>query len=513
MTAVRDHEIAFVRTEDAPLAPPPSSYVGVNGWLLQNLVTNWWIALLAGVFALLVANTAWNLFEWAVLHGVFNAENREGCIAPAAEGKPLGACWAYARARFPQWIYGFYPIPLRWRPNVVFFLFIALLVPLLIPKVPGKALNAALFFVAFPILSFYLLYGTPIPYAGLGFLFDLLGAVLKFIASLVYALGFVVDALLNILFSTTAFRTLFGWIAAPFAGLSEMIGRATASLSEPPLRPWGFWIDYILTTAVVLGFVAWRGMRRETEWRRAVLIGLAIAIGLGMLIAALGLPRGLSVVETPQWGGLLVTLVVAVTGIVASLPLGILLALGRRSNMPAIRLLSITFIETVRGVPLITVLFMASVMLPLFLPAGVNFDKLLRALVGVALFSSAYMAEVVRGGLQAIPKGQYEAAQALGLSYWKMMVLIVLPQALKIVIPGIVNSFISLFKDTVLVSIVGLFDLLGIVQAGFADQKWVSPMTAPTGYFGAAMIFFIFCFAMSRYSMFLERRLARGYKR
>jgi general L-amino acid transport system permease protein len=181
--------------------------------------------------------------------------------------------------------------------------------------------------------------------------------------------------------------------------------------------------------------------------------------------------------------------------------------------MPIVRWVSVGFIEFVRGVPLITVLFMASVMLPLFLPAGVNFDKLLRALVGVALFSSAYLAEVVRGGLQAIPKGQYEAARALGLSYWKMMVLIVLPQALKIVIPGIVNSFISLFKDTVLVSIVGLFDLLGIVQSGFQDQKWVSPMTASTGYFGAAVIFFIFCFAMSRYSMFLERRLARGYKR
>ena len=210
---------------------------------------------------------------------------------------------------------------------------------------------------------------------------------------------------------------------------------------------------------------------------------------------------------------MLVTLIVAVTGIVASLPIGILLALGRRSKMPAIRLLSVTFIEMVRGVPLITVLFMASVMLPLFLPSGVNFDKLLRALVGVALFSSAYMAEVVRGGLQAIPKGQYEAARALGLTYWMMMIFIILPQALRIVIPGIVNTFIGLFKDTTLVSIVGLFDLLGIIQAGFADQKWVSPTTAPTGYLGAAFIFFVFCFAMSRYSMYMERRLATGYRR
>jgi general L-amino acid transport system permease protein len=513
MTAVPEHQVAFVRTEDAPVAPPPSNYVGVNGWLLNNLVPNWWVALLAGLFIILAANVAWNFFDWAVVHAVFQAENREGCIAPLAEGKPLGACWAYAAAKFGQWIYGFYPIALRWRPNMVFILFVTLLVPLLIPRVPGKALNAGLFFVAFPVLAFYLLYGTPLPYAGFGFLISVFGTILQFIASLIFALGFVVDALLNIVFDTTAFRTLFGWIGAPFAGLADVIGRTTAGLSEPPLRPWGFWIDYLLTSAAILGLIAWRGIRRQAEWRRTVLIGVAIIVGLGILIGALGLPRGLPEVETHQWGGLLVTLIVAVTGIVVSLPLGIMLALGRRSNMPAIRLLSIAFIETVRGVPLITVLFMASVMLPLFLPSGVNFDKLLRALVGVALFSSAYMAEVVRGGLQAIPKGQYEAARALGLSYWKMMVLIVLPQALKIVIPGIVNTFIGLFKDTTLVAIVGLFDLLGIIQAGFADQKWVSPVTAPTGYFGAAFIFFIFCFAMSRYSMFMERRLARGYRR
>jgi general L-amino acid transport system permease protein len=297
------------------------------------------------------------------------------------------------------------------------------------------------------------------------------------------------------------------------SALSEGIEQATSSLAEPPLRPWGFWVDYLLSTAIILGLIAWRGSKRQLDFRKPLIIGLAIAAALAIIIAMLGLPQGLPVVETSQWGGLLVTLIVAITGIVASLPIGILLALGRRSKMPAIRLLSVTFIEMVRGVPLITVLFMASVMLPLFLPSGVNFDKLLRALVGVALFSSAYMAEVVRGGLQAIPKGQYEAARALGLTYWIMMVFIVLPQALRIVIPGIVNTFIGLFKDTTLVSIVGLFDLLGIIQAGFADQKWVSPMTAPTGYLGAALIFFIFCFAMSRYSMYMERRLATGYRR
>jgi general L-amino acid transport system permease protein len=220
---------------------------------------------------------------------------------------------------------------------------------------------------------------------------------------------------------------------------------------------------------------------------------------------------GLPVVETPRWGGLFLTLVISGVGIVASLPIGVLLALGRRSEMPVVRMLCVGFIELVRAVPLITVLFMASVMLPLFLPAGVNFDKLLRALVGVALFSSAYMAEVIRGGLQAIPKGQYEAAQALGLSYWRMTGLIVLPQALRIVIPGIVNTFIGLFKDTTLVLIIGLFDLLGIVQAALTDASWLG--FSLEGYVFAGFGFWIFCFAMSRYSMRLERRLHTGRQR
>ncbi len=221
----------------------------------------------------------------------------------------------------------------------------------------------------------------------------------------------------------------------------------------------------------------------------------------------------LPVVETSVWGGLLVTLVVAVAGIVASLPLGILLALGRRSQLPAVRILSVGFIEFWRGVPLITVLFMSSVMLPLFLPEGVEFNKLLRALIGVALFASAYMAEVVRGGLQAIPKGQYEGADSLGLSYGQKMRLIVMPQALTLVIPGIVNTFIGLFKDTTLVLIIGLFDLLGAVQNTLTDASWASPVQQPTGYFVAAAIFWIFCFGMSRYSMFMENRLRRGHAR
>jgi general L-amino acid transport system permease protein len=208
-----------------------------------------------------------------------------------------------------------------------------------------------------------------------------------------------------------------------------------------------------------------------------------------------------------------VTLILSFFGIVVSLPIGILLALGRRSRMPVIRLACIIFIEFIRGIPLISVLFMASVMLPLFLPTGWTVDKLLRALIGVSIFASAYMAEVIRGGLQAIPKGQFEGADSLGLGYWQKMRLIILPQAIKLVIPSIVNTFIGLFKDTSLVSIISMYDLLGIVRQNFTDANWASPVTPLTGLVFAGFVFWLFCFGMSRYSGFMERHLDTGHKR
>jgi general L-amino acid transport system permease protein len=222
---------------------------------------------------------------------------------------------------------------------------------------------------------------------------------------------------------------------------------------------------------------------------------------------------GLPTVDTNYWGGVLVTIVVSAVGIVVSLPIGIILALGRRSDMPTVKLFSVIFIEFVRGVPLVTVLFMASVMLPLFVPEELSPDKLLRALIGIALFAAAYMAEVVRAGLQAIPKGQFEGAMAVGLGYWQMMRLIVLPQALKITIPNIVNTYIGLFKDTTLVFIVGIFDLLKTVEVSRIDPKWATPVTSTTGYAVAAIFYLIFCYAMSRYARATEARLAMAEKR
>jgi general L-amino acid transport system permease protein len=385
---MQEHDMAWVRTEMALAQPAPPSESGAYAWVRKNLIGSVGDIILTVLGIAIVAWIVPQVVNWAFINAQWTGPDRTVCTTAAQGGvQPegwTGACWAFVNAKFGQFMFGTYPIEERWRPILVAILFVALLVPMLIPRVPRKGLNAILLFAVLPIVSFFLLVG-------------------------------------------------------------------------------------------------------------------------GMF----GLPH----VETPRWGGLLVTLSLSFVGIAVSLPLGIVLALGRRSKMPIIKTLSIFFIETVRGIPLIVVLFFASVMLPLFLPEGVSFDKYLRALIGVSLFAAAYMAEVIRGGLQAIPKGQYEGADSLGLGYWQKMGLIVLPQALKLVIPGIVNTFIGMFKDTSLVLIISMFDLLGVVKQNFADPNWASPQTPKSGLIFAAFVFWLFCFGMSRYSMYTERRLDTGYKR
>ena len=346
------------------------------------------------------------------------------------------------------------------------------------------------------------------------------------------------SSVLNIVL-TIVCALLIAWLVPPLVKflLIDAVwdGSSRADCLPKPGRPevgacWAFVIER-------LGFFTYGFYPIEERWRVDVFFALlAFGIGwitwldaprrdLGMIyffvvvpvlsfFLLVGFPAiGLSYVSTAQWGGILVTIVVAWAGIVVSLPLGILLALGRRSKMPVVRMACVIFIEFVRGVPLITVLFMASVMLPLFVPDAWTPDKLLRALIGVALFASAYIAEVVRAGLQAIAKGQYEAAMAVGLSYWKTMRLIILPQALKVTIPNIVNTYIGLFKDTTLVFIVGIFDFLKTIEAARGDVNWATPTTSVTGYAFAAMFYFVFCYAMSRYARYVEHRLAAGDRR
>ena len=266
----------------------------------------------------------------------------------------------------------------------------------------------------------------------------------------------------------------------------------------------------LLAMGIALAAALWLGRLRQA--RIALLFFVAYPV-LAFLLLHGSRMLGLPIVDTTLWGGLFVTLLISIVGIVASLPLGVLLALGRRSRLPLVRVSATVFIEVVRGVPLITVLFMANFMLPLFVSEEFTPDRLVRPLIGVTLFTAAYMAESVRAGLQALPRGQYEGAMALGLSYWRMMRLVVLPQALVMVIPNIVNSCISLFKDTTLVAIVGIFDFLRAIDSARLDPAWAGPTITASAYIFAAALYWVFCFGMSRYSLAMEHRLAAGRRR
>ncbi len=401
-------DVAYVRQQMVAAAPAPRRTTGIVAWVRKNLFATPSDTVLTVLGVLLLVWMVPPLYGFFIGNAVFPGGTVEDCRV-----ENVGACWAYIVSEFDFFIYGFYPMAEHWRVNTVFALLALLVIPLLVPRAPFKITNAALFFVAFPVVTVVLLVGLDIRVPEGSSLYGILSA-----------LG----------------------LLSPGTGGGD---------------------------AVFLKYV-----------------------------------------PTEMWGGLMVTLIISVVGICGSLPLGIILALGRRSKLPVIRTLCVSFIELVRAVPLISVLFMASIMLPLFMPQGLTVDKLVRALVGVTLFSAAYMAEVVRGGMQAIPRGQYEAASALGLSYWKSMAFIVLPQALKHVIPGIVNNFISLFKDTSLVYIVGMKDLLEAVQTkNDTALEWGGPTQATTGYAFAAIVFWLFCFSMSRYSLWMERRLHTGHKR
>ena len=494
---------SFVRAELVPARAAPIKTTGFVGFLRTRLFNSPTNILLTLVSIMLLWLTVIPAIKFLLVDAVWHGTDRNACLAENA-GHVVGACWPYVQAKFSQFIYGFYPEPERWRVNLTFLLAALLLLPLLIPPLPAKSLNAGLFFVAFPIVAFFLLHGGGLAGFGISWTASVLSGFVDSIADAgrkVASAGgttAVVGPLLQALGKLIAlFSTAISYVVWPLIWLRDQI-----QASSRPL-----WTDFAATTAIVsiLLFVLNGGVR--TGWR-SLIVSLAIFAGTGVVIAVMGLDHGgLPVVDTRVWGGLLITLVVSVTGIVTSMPIGIALALGRRSTIPLIRVFSIAFIELWRGVPLITVLFFATYMLPLFVPAGFTIDGLMRVLIGVALFSGAYNAEVIRGGLLAIPRGQGEAANALGLSWWKTTSLIVMPQALRHVIPGLVNSFIGLFKDTSLVSIVALFDLLGQLRASFADPVWATPTTLFTGFAFTGMIYFAFCFAMSRYSQFVEHRL------
>jgi general L-amino acid transport system permease protein len=493
----------FVRQELVGERPAPIKTTGFVGFLRTRLFNSPTNILITIVSVLLLWFILVPAIKFMLIDAIWTGKDRTACL-PKGPGDVVGACWPFIQAKFSQFIYGFYPEPERWRVNLVFALAAILLVPLLIPRLPGKAPNAILFFLALPVVAFFLLHGGGLDGLGVSWTAGLLAGFNDSIADggrklaaasetaavvgpLLWGLGKLL-VLISIVVS---------WILLPLTWLRDQI--------QASGRP--VWADLAATAVIVSALLFWLGGGLRSGWRPLVTC-LAIFAGIGIVIAVMGLDRGgLPVVGTRLWGGLLVTLVVSVIGIVASMPVGIALALGRRSSIPLIRIFSIAFIEFWRGVPLITVLFFATYMLPLFVPAGFTIDGLMRALIGIALFTGAYQAENIRGGLQAIPRGQGEAASALGLSWAKTTALVVMPQALRHVIPNLVNSFISLFKDTSLVSIVALFDLLGSMRASFSDPNWSTPTTLFTGFAFTGIIYFVFCFGMSRYSLFVENRL------
>ncbi len=264
----------------------------------------------------------------------------------------------------------------------------------------------------------------------------------------------------------------------------------------------------VATALIVLAGFLFPVLRERSRHRGAWVLALLTLCPVVVGVLLVGGVPGLPFVDTTAWGGLMLDVIIATTTVAGSLPFGILLAFGRRSSLPLVRALSVGYIELWRGVPLLTVLFMSAVMVPLFLPAGVSVDRLVRAMIALILFNAAYMAEVVRGGLQAIPRGQPEAAESLGLRWTQVQALVVLPQAMRIVVPGIVNTVVDLFKDTTLVTIIGLFDLLGAVSQSLKDPAWLG--LATEGYVFSAIIFFVCCFALSAYGRSVERRLGRS---
>lgn len=432
-----------------PDRAPPSDTVGVVGWVRQNLFRDVPNALLTLLGAYIAVSIGWWVLDWALFSAVWEAENRRECLDKVGRA---GACWPGVGVWFENLIYGLYPKDKVWRINLGFGILIAWVAPLWMARVRSKVPIGLTAVVIFPFLASYFFLGGE--------------------------KGLVWTALIALGLAT------FIWVWA------TVIAERTTGLTA---------LQWVIKRSGVSGDVA----------EKRVMQGAALALYVVALVIVSLL--SFEQVKTQLWGGLFLTLVISGFGIAFSLPAGVLLALGRRSKLPIISGLSTAFIELFRSVPLITILFMFNTMLPLFVPPDFEVNQLVRAIVAVCLFASAYMAEVVRGGLQAIPRGQYEAAGSLGLGYWKTTALIVLPQALKIMIPSIVSVFIGLFKDTTLVSIIGLFDLMNMARAIGEDTTWLGLFIEP--FFTVSLIYFAFCFAMSSYSIGLEQKLAKGHDR
>ena len=451
MTDIARGDSNFGKFTPKPDLPPPPNTTGIIGWLRYNLFNGVLNSVLTVLSFIAVIFLIQSFYEWAFVNAIWVASSRDECRVSSSE---FGTCWAGVNFWFTRFMYGRYADAEIWRVNVAGIIFILWMLPLWLPRVTSKILIALSAVLIYPFLAGYMFSGGE-----RGWFMGVMVAV-----SLTCFLFVILHTLLCLVTNIG----LYSWIIK------------------------------------VTGF----SKKNEHQHKYPVLVCSLVAI---IIVAFLIDDITFKYMSNNLWGGLFLTLVISGIAIASALPAGIILALGRRSKMTVIRVLCVAFIELFRSVPLITILFMATTMFPLFLPGGMVIDKLASAIVAVCLFAAAYMAEVVRGGLQAIPKGQYEAAEAVGLTYWQATVLIVMPQALKFMIPNIVGNFMGLLKDTTLVSIIGLYDLLGMINAVSHDPKWIGLHHEPL--FIAAVIFFIGCFTMSKYSQHLERTLGAGNNR
>ena len=478
-------DLSFVRTQMLDQKAPPVTERGIVKWLRENLFSGPLNTVLTILAVIALYYLIKGFLPW-LSNSVWNAESYRECrdivTAQAGEGA-TGACWAMVRVRWNQFLFGLYPVQEYWRPVTAMALMLVSLAPVLY-------------------------YGLRRPNT------IMVGAVT---AGLVLALWGIGTDGWHVMTSTAI---MLGLTALAWAAPKKLVW---VTLLFPALAfylLWGgsVWGPLGTIAGIALGYGIWVYAQRFFGVVIAAVIGLfGAALWWGFLQTPVTtalhgvLPIELLYVRSDDFGGFLLAFVIGITAITASLPIGILLALGRQSDMVLVKTLSVGFIEFFRGVPLITVLFSANFLLLYFLPPRTNFDLILRVIIVVIIFASAYIAEVVRGGLAALPRGQYEAADALGLDYWQAQRLIIMPQALKISIPGIVSSFIGLFKDTTLVALVGLMDpLQGVTKIVRADTAWKGIYWEPYIFVGA--IFFIVCFSMSRYSMYLEGKLKTDHR-
>jgi general L-amino acid transport system permease protein len=484
MSTQKPADVAYVRSEMLPEQAPPVTQAGIILWLRENLFSGPLNTVLTLVGAFVIYSLIVQYSPW-LRHGIWNAGSVSECrdIITATWGEgATGACWAIIHDRWNMFMFGFYPSEIYWRPTLTLGLLFFALAPVLFAeslRIRMGVLGAValLLLVAFT--------GLGVGTTGTGILVLALAVMLPLAWLRPTALIW-----LTLIYPALAFWLLWG--GSVWAPIAAMAGFALGTAAWTVFRTRGAILS--VGSAVLAALVWW-----------------FFAAGPVQQVLDTNLPYVIDEVRSDKFGGFVLALTIGVAGIVLSLPLGILLALGRRSDMLLIKALSVGFIEFIRGVPLISLLFVASLLLNYFLPPGTNFDIILRVIIMVTLFAAAYIAEVVRGGLAALPRGQFEAADSLGLDYWKAQRLIVLPQALKISIPGIVSTFIGMFKDTTLVVFVGLLDpLKGITDSVRASFEWKGAYWEP--YIFVGLIFFIFNFSMSRYSMYLERKLKRDHR-